>query len=51
MGKKGFVGEEWIVKRNERIEEKGEDGRGEERIGGNERFNGKRVDCKKKNRG
>jgi hypothetical protein len=27
VGKKGFVGEKWIVKR------KGEDGRGEERMG------------------
>jgi hypothetical protein len=28
MGKKGFVGEKWIVKRKERIEEEREDRRG-----------------------
>ncbi len=45
MGKKGFVEDEWIVKR------KGEDGRGGERIGRKERFRGRRVDCKKEQRG
>jgi hypothetical protein len=28
VGKKGFVGEKWIVEREERIEEEREDGRG-----------------------
>jgi hypothetical protein len=47
IGGKGFEGEEWIVKRKERIEEEREDGRREEIIGGKERFSGRRVDCKK----